>query len=161
MLKNKCIDYHCNKIIKTGYSCHECVTNPVFSGLILQKYNMNFLGNIIWIIFGGIFIFFEYIIGGLILCLTIVGIPFGLQCFKFAFVGLAPFGVRITDTSSNTGCLSTVMNIIWLICGGFWIALTHLFFGLLLCLTIVGIPFGRQHFKLMNLAFSPFGKSIS
>lgn len=122
---------------------------------------MNLIGNLIWIIFGGIFIFFEYIFGGLILCLTIVGIPFGLQCFKFAFVALAPFGVRITDTSSNTGCLSTIMNIIWLVFGGFWIALTHLFFGLLLCITIVGIPFGRQHFKLMNLAFSPFGKSIS
>ncbi|PTT02392.1 YccF domain-containing protein [Pedobacter sp. HMWF019] len=122
---------------------------------------MNLIGNIIWIIFGGFFIFLEYIFGGLILCLTIVGIPFGLQCFKFAFVGLAPFGVRITDTSSNTGCLSTIMNIIWLLFGGFWIALTHLFFGILLCLTIIGIPFGRQHFKLMNLAFSPFGKSIS
>jgi len=122
---------------------------------------MNFIGNILWIIFGGIFIFFEYLIGGFILCLTIVGIPFGLQCFKFAFVGLAPFGVQITDTSSNTGCLSTIMNIIWLLCGGIWIALTHLFFGTLLCLTVIGIPFGRQHFKLMNLAFTPFGKSIS
>lgn len=122
---------------------------------------MNLLGNIIWIIFGGIFIFFQYIFGGLILCLTIVGIPFGLQCFKFAIVGLAPFGVKITDTASNTGCLSTIMNIIWLIFGGIWIVLTHLFFGILLCITIVGIPWGRQHFKLMNLAFSPFGKSLN
>jgi len=121
---------------------------------------MNLLGNLIWIIFGGIFIFFEYLIGGLILCLTIVGIPFGIQCFKIAFVGLAPFGIRITDTTSNTGCLSTIMNIIWFVFGGFWIVLTHLFFGILLCITIVGIPFGRQHFKLMNLAFTPFGKSI-
>ncbi|EOR93014.1 hypothetical protein ADIARSV_3814 [Arcticibacter svalbardensis MN12-7] len=122
---------------------------------------MNFIGNIIWIVFGGIFIFFEYLFGGIILCLTIVGIPFGLQCFKLAIVGLAPFGVQINNTSSNTGCLSTMMNIIWLVFGGVWVLLTHLFFGLLLCLTIVGIPFGRQHFKLMNLAFSPFGKSIN
>lgn len=122
---------------------------------------MSFLGNIIWIIFGGIFIFFQYIFGGLVLCLTIVGIPFGLQCFKFAIVGLAPFGVKISDTSSNVGCLSTIMNIIWLIFGGIGIVLTHLLFGLLFCITIVGIPFGLQHFKLMNLAFSPFGKSIS
>lgn len=122
---------------------------------------MSFLGNIIWIIFGGIFIFFQYIFGGLVLCLTIVGIPFGIQCFKFAIVGLAPFGVEITDTSSNIGCLSTIMNIIWLIFGGISIVLTHLLFGLLFCITIVGIPFGLQHFKLMNLAFSPFGKSIS
>lgn len=122
---------------------------------------MSFIGNIIWIIFGGIFIFFQYIFGGLVLCLTIVGIPFGIQCFKFAIVGLAPFGVQIKDTSSNIGCLSTVMNIIWLVFGGIWIVLTHLVFGLLFCITIVGIPFGLQHFKLMNLAFSPFGKSIS
>ena len=122
---------------------------------------MSFIGNIIWIIFGGIFIFFQYIFGGLVLCLTIVGIPFGIQCFKFASVGLAPFGVKITDTSSNVGCLSTIMNIIWLVFGGIWIVLTHLVFGLLFCITIVGIPFGRQHFKLMNLAFSPFGKSIN
>jgi uncharacterized membrane protein YccF (DUF307 family) len=122
---------------------------------------MSFIGNIIWVIFGGIFIFFQYIFGGLVLCLTIVGIPFGIQCFKFAIVGLAPFGVEITDTSSNIGCLSTVMNLIWLVFGGFWIVLTHLLFGLLFCVTVVGIPFGLQHFKLMNLAFSPFGKSIS
>lgn len=122
---------------------------------------MSFIGNIIWIVFGGIFIFFQYIFGGIVLCLTIVGIPFGIQCFKFAIVGLAPFGVKITDTSSNIGYLSTIMNIIWLIFGGFWIVLTHLLFGLLFCITIVGIPFGLQHFKLMNLAFSPFGKSIS
>jgi len=122
---------------------------------------MSFLGNIIWIIFGGIFIFFQYLFGGLVLCLTIVGIPFGIQCFKFAIVGLAPFGVKITDTSSNIGCLSTVMNIIWLVFGGIWIVLTHLVFGLLLCITVIGIPFGLQRFKLMNLAFSPFGKSIS
>lgn len=122
---------------------------------------MSFIGNIIWIVFGGIFIFFQYIFGGIVLCLTIVGIPFGIQCFKFAIVGLAPFGVKITYTSSNIGCLSTIMNIIWLIFGGFWIVLTHLLFGLLFCITIVGIPFGLQHFKLMNLAFSPFGKSIS
>ncbi|TDO22312.1 YccF domain-containing protein [Pedobacter duraquae] len=122
---------------------------------------MNLLGNLIWIICGGIFIFFEYLIGGLILCATIIGIPFGIQCFKIAIVGLAPFGVRITDTSYNTGCLSTIMNIIWFVFGGFWVVLTHLFFGIFLCLTIVGIPFGRQHFKLMNLAFTPFGKSIS
>jgi len=141
----------------------ELITNFVTIGQfsILNPKKMNFIGNIIWIIFGGIFIFLEYIFGGLILCLTIVGIPFGIQCFKFAIVGLMPFGVKITDTSSNTGCLSTIMNIIWIVFGGFWIALTHLFFGILLCITIIGIPFGRQHFKLMNLAFTPFGKSIS
>lgn len=121
---------------------------------------MSFIGNLIWVIFGGIFIFFEYIFGGLILCLTIVGIPFGIQCFKVAIVGLAPFGVKIRDTSNPVGCLSTVMNIIWLVFGGIWIVLTHLGLGILFCITIVGIPFGLQHFKLMNLAFSPFGKSI-
>jgi len=122
---------------------------------------MNLIGNIIWIIFGGLLIFFQYIFGGLILCLTIVGIPFGIQCFKFAIVGLAPFGVKITHNAYGVGCLSTIMNIIWLIFGGLSIVLTHLVFGLLLCITVIGIPFGLQHFKLMSLAFSPFGKSIS
>lgn len=121
---------------------------------------MNFIGNLIWIIFGGFFIFLEYVIGGLVLCLTIVGIPFGIQLFKLATASLAPFGSKITHTPTSTGCLSTIMNILWIVIGGVWVALTHFFFGVLLCITIIGIPFGKQHFKLMGLAFTPFGKAI-
>lgn len=118
---------------------------------------MTFIGNLIWIVCGGIFTFFEYMLIGLLLCITIIGIPFGLQCFKLAFVSLAPFGVEFKDDSTSD--LSTLLNILWVVVAGLWIALTHLFFGILLCITIVGIPFGRQHFKLMSVAFTPFGKS--
>lgn len=121
---------------------------------------MNIIGNLIWVVFGGFFIFLEYLIGGLILCLTIVGIPFGLQLFKIAIASLFPFGSVVTQKPESTGCLYTLMNILWIVFGGIWVALTHLVFGLLFCITIIGIPFGLQHFKLMALAFTPFGKSI-
>jgi uncharacterized membrane protein YccF (DUF307 family) len=121
---------------------------------------MNLLGNIVWLIFGGLVVFVEYIVAGLILCLTIVGIPFGMQCFKIGLLSLAPFGREIRDSPTDKGCLSTVFNIIWIVVGGIWIALTHLFFGILLAITIIGLPFARQHFKLMSLSFTPFGKEI-
>jgi len=122
---------------------------------------MNLIGNIIWIVFGGFLIFFEYLIGGLILCLTIVGIPFGIQCFKLAVVAIAPFGMEFQNTSRPSGCISTLLNILWIFCGGIWIALTHLLLGILFCITIIGIPFGMQHFKLMTLAFTPFGQEYN
>jgi uncharacterized membrane protein YccF (DUF307 family) len=121
---------------------------------------MKILGNLIWLIFGGFEIFLEYMIAGLILCVTIVGIPFGLQAFKLGILALWPFGQTIQYKQFAPGCLSTLMNLIWLICGGILISLTHLFFGIILCITIVGIPFGRQHFKMTSLALAPFGKSL-
>lgn len=121
---------------------------------------MSLLGNLVWIIFGGLFVSFGYVLGGLVLCLTIVGIPFGLQLFKIGVASLAPFGMQIHENPTGTGCLSTFMNILWLLCGGVWVAVTHLVFGLLLCITIIGLPFGRQHFKLMGLALTPFGKEL-
>ena len=121
---------------------------------------MSFLGNVIWLVFGGLLIFFEYLVGGLVLCLTIIGIPFGLQSFKLAQVALWPFDQKIEMQEWAPGCLSTIMNIIWLIVAGFWIALTHLFFGILLGITIIGIPWAKQHFKLMSLAITPFGRKL-
>jgi uncharacterized membrane protein YccF (DUF307 family) len=122
---------------------------------------MSILGNIIWFVFGGVLIFLEYIISGLLLCLTIVGIPFGVQCIKLSLLGLTPFGRTITQGDSGSGCLAVLMNIIWILIGGIWIALTHLILGILFGITIVGIPFAKQHFKLASLALSPFGKRIS
>lgn len=87
-------------------------------------------------------------------------IPFGLQTLKLAILALWPFGSRVVDEGNSGGCLSLIMNIIWIFVGGFWICLTHLGFGLLLCITIIGIPFGMQHFKMAALALAPFGKSI-
>ena len=121
---------------------------------------MSILGNIIWLLFGGLMIAVEYFIAGAALCLTIVGIPFGWQSFKMGLLSLWPFGCRVVDAPGQPGCLSTVMNIIWIFIGGIWIALSHLFWGVILCITLVGIPFGKQHFKLMALSFTPFGKNI-
>ena len=121
---------------------------------------MRLLGNIIWLVCGGIIAFIGYIIGGITLCLTIIGIPFGIQVFKLAEVSLWPFNKSFELGEGQPGCLSTIMNLIWLIVSGWWIVLTHLVFGLLLAITIVGIPWARQHFKLMSLAITPFGRRV-
>jgi len=121
---------------------------------------MKLLGNIIWLIFGGLLTAIEYVIASLCLMITIIGIPFGLQTMKLALLTLWPFGAKVTDTNSS-GCLSIVMNIFWLIFGGLCICLTHLLFGIILYITIIGIPFGYQHFKLAKLALTPFGKNIT
>jgi len=121
---------------------------------------MNFLGNLIWLVFGGLLAALGYIIGGFVLCLTIVGIPFGIQCFKIASLELWPFGRQVVPAGGSTGCLSLLCNIIWLLCGGLYTAIVHLFFAALLAITIIGIPFARQHLKLMELSLMPFGKAI-
>lgn len=121
---------------------------------------MSTLGNLIWLIFGGFLVFLEYMVAGFLLCITIIGIPFGLQAFKLAMLALWPFGKRIELHDSAPGCLSTLMNLLWLIIGGIWIALTHLVFGILLSITIIGFPWGKQHFKLLSLALTPFGRKI-
>jgi uncharacterized membrane protein YccF (DUF307 family) len=121
---------------------------------------MNFIGNLIWLICGGLFAAVGYIVGGFVLCVTIVGIPFGLQCFKLAGLMLWPFGKRIVSTGSGMGCLSLICNIIWLVCGGLYTAMVHLVFAVLLTITIIGIPFARQHLKLMELSLMPFGKVV-
>jgi uncharacterized membrane protein YccF (DUF307 family) len=121
---------------------------------------MKIVGNIIWVIFGGFMIALEYFIAGFLLMITVIGIPFGIQSFKLGILALWPFGSKVTDTENSDGCLSLAMNIIWIIIGGLWIAITHLFWGVLFCLTVIGIPFGKQHFKLVHLALFPFGKKI-
>lgn len=121
---------------------------------------MNTLGNLIWLIFGGFFIALEYLIGGVILCVTIIGIPFGFQAFKLAGLALWPFGKDTQVVARQAGCLNTLFNVIWIILAGFWIFLTHLFWGILFAITIIGIPFARQHFKLAVLAITPFGREI-
>ena len=121
---------------------------------------MSILGNILWLILGGIVIFLEYIIGGVFLCLTIVGIPFGVQCFKLAVLALLPFGKEVTPGPRGMGCLSVVMNIVWIIIFGLAIALSHVLWALLCAITVIGLPFAVQHMKLARLAFTPFGLEI-
>ncbi|MCD4731870.1 MAG: YccF domain-containing protein [Bacteroidales bacterium] len=121
---------------------------------------MRLLGNIIWLVFGGIFIAIEYVISSFLLMITIIGIPFGLQTLKLATLALWPFGTTHVTTENATGCVATIMNIIWLLIGGIWIALSHAIFGLFFYITIIGIPFGKQHFKLASIALAPFGKDV-
>lgn len=122
---------------------------------------MKLLGNIIWLLFGGLLIAVEYVISGLLLCITIIGIPFGLQVFKLASLALWPFGRDTVVRPQDDGCLSAFMNLLWWIIGGIWIALSHLVLGVLFCITIIGIPFGMQHFKLMKVALTPFGRTVT
>jgi uncharacterized membrane protein YccF (DUF307 family) len=121
---------------------------------------MRLLGNLIWLIFGGIIIAIEYFAGSIVLMITIVGIPFGIQTLKMGALAVWPFGRDTRVHTRASGCLYIIMNILWLLTGGLWIAITHAFFGLLLCITIIGIPFGLQHFKLTAIALSPFGRDI-
>lgn len=119
---------------------------------------MSLIGNILWIILGGgLLIFIEYVLGGVVLCLTIIGIPFGLECFKIAMLGLLPFGKEVTTTPKGIGCIALVLNILWIITFGLAIAVTHVILAALLAITIIGIPFAIQHLKLARLAFTPFG----
>ena len=121
---------------------------------------MKTLGNIIWLLFGGIIIALEYLIASIVLIITIIGIPFGIQTLKLAGLALWPFGKEVVHVQGASGCLSTLMNVLWILVGGIWISITHLLFGVLLAITIIGIPFAQQHFKLAGLALTPFGKDI-
>ena len=121
---------------------------------------MKLLGNIVWWIFGGLLTAVEYFVASAILMLTIVGIPFGLQTLKIGMMTLMPFNMTIKESKKANGFISLLMNIIWFLVGGIWIALTHLFFGVLLAITIIGIPFAKQHFKLASISLSPFGKEV-
>lgn len=121
---------------------------------------MGCLMNILWLLFGGILTAIEYLISSLLLMITIVGIPFGMQTLKMASLALWPFGREVRSGSRSDGCLYVLMNVLWILLGGIWICLSHLVFGAVLCITIIGIPFGLQHFKLASVALMPFGKDI-
>ena len=122
---------------------------------------MKLIGNVIWTLFGGFIVVIYYFVVGLLFCLTIVGIPFGLQLMKMAGFALWPFGREILPGPKDSGCLSVVMNVIWILLGGVEIALIHLILGVVYCVTLIGIPFGLQHFKMAYLALVPFGKIVA
>ena len=121
---------------------------------------MKVLGNIIWVLFGGLKMACLYILSSVALMLTIIGIPFGLQTIKLGLLALWPFGAEVV-TRPESGCLNTFMNIFWLLLGGIIIVVLHLLLGLFFCITIIGIPFGLQHFKLAQIAVTPFGREIT
>ena len=122
---------------------------------------LRLLLNILWITLGGSFIIaLQYLLGGALLCLTIVGIPFGMQCFKIGWLSLLPFGRKVVERPTAGGCLETCMNILWLVVGGVWIAISHLVLAFWCAISIIGIPFALQHLKLAALSLTPFGKEI-
>ena len=118
---------------------------------------MSLLGNIVFFVFGGFIIATAYVLGGILLCLTIVGIPFGFQCFKLAGGVLAPFGREVVQTEPPAGALSLILNIIWIILPGLELAIMHLILAALFAVTIIGFPLAVQHMKLVKVALLPFG----
>ena len=120
---------------------------------------MKVLGNILWLILGGLASALLWAVIGLLLCITIIGIPFGVQCFKIAGLVLWPFGREVR--AGAFGLMGTLGNVFWILICGIELCIVHFIWGLLLCVTIVGIPFGLQHFKLAKLALVPFGAEIT
>ena len=115
--------------------------------------------NVLWLILAGLWMALAYLVAGVLMCITIIGIPFGVQAFKLAGYALWPFGRTLVPTQRHGG-LSVIGNILWFILAGWWLALGHLFTGILLCLTIIGIPLGVASFKMAGAALVPFGKEI-
>lgn len=116
--------------------------------------------NLIWLILAGVWLAIGYLIAGAILCITIIGIPFGMQAFKLAGYALWPFGRALVPSAGRNRGLSIIGNILWFILAGWWLALEHLAVGILLCLTIIGIPLGVACFKMAGAALVPFGKEV-
>lgn len=118
---------------------------------------MSFLGNVIWFLVAGFWQGLSWTVAGLLWSITIIGLPIGRQCFKFASLSFAPFG---KDVELGGGAISMLLNLVWLLVSGIWLALESAVLGLILCVTIIGIPFGKQCFKLARLALMPFGARI-
>ena len=119
---------------------------------------MRIIGNIIWIVFGGLLSYLAWVLAGILWCVTIIGIPVGLQCFKLASISLDPFGKEIVY--EDEGPASLLLNILWLIFGGIEMAIGNAIIGAILCITIVGIPWGKQYFKIAKLSLMPFGAQV-
>ena len=116
--------------------------------------------NVLWVVFSGFWLFCAYLLAGVIQCITIIGIPFGIQSFKLAGFALWPFGRSVVRRSGASTSLSVVGNVVWFILSGLWLAIAHAVLGVLLCITIIGIPLGLVNFKMIPLALTPFGKDI-
>lgn len=121
---------------------------------------MSLIGNLIWLIFGGLLSGLAWILAGLGLCLTIVGIPFGVQAMKIGAATLAPFGKEVRELPDANGVLRIVFNLIWLVLFGWELAIAHFLWACILAITIVGLPFAKQHIKLIPLSLLPFGRTL-
>lgn len=121
---------------------------------------MRTLGNILWLIFGGLPMAIAYAFAGLVMFVLIVTIPFGVQAFKLAGFALWPFGRVMVEIPGKGGCLNIFGNIIWVVFAGIWLAIGHIIWAVLLALTIIGIPFAVANVKLAGAALVPFGRTI-
>lgn len=121
---------------------------------------MSTLGNIVWLIFGGLGTAVGYITMGLGYCLTLIGIPWGIQAIKLGIATLWPFGMEVSERRDAGGVMELIANVIWVIVAGWAIVLHHLLWAFLLAITVVGLPFAVQHLKLVPLALFPFGKEL-
>ena len=121
---------------------------------------MSILGNLVWFILGGFILGLVYMFVGLLFCITVVGIPFGYQLIKIGMLAMFPFGQEPQFPPISMGCLSLVFNVVWIVFGGIELVIAHLVLGAIFCVTIIGIPFGMQHFKLAKLALLPFGQDV-
>ena len=119
---------------------------------------MSVLGNILWLIFGGLLSAIGWFLAGVFCCITVIGIPVGLQCFKFAQMVFLPFGTQIEYGTLGSG--SIILNVIWILFCGWELALGSVALGIACCITIIGVPFGIQHFKFAGLALMPFGATM-
>ncbi|WP_330466491.1 YccF domain-containing protein [Streptomyces longwoodensis] len=115
--------------------------------------------NVIWLVLSGFWLFLAYLAAGLILCITIIGIPFGVAAFRIGVYALWPFGYTTVERR-DAGAPSCVGNVLWLVLAGWWLALGHIVTALLLCITIIGIPFGVANFKLIPVSLFPLGREI-
>jgi uncharacterized membrane protein YccF (DUF307 family) len=132
----------------------------IIDGAVFSVTPMSLLGNVIWLIFGGFFAGLGYIIGGLSLCLTIIGIPFGIQTIKIGIATMTPFGREIVEIEKSNETLALIFNVIWVVLFGWEIAIAHLVSAAILAITIIGIPFAAQHIKLLSLSIWPFGRTL-
>lgn len=121
---------------------------------------MRIIGNVLWLVFGGLEAAIGYFTGSLAMACTIIGLPVAFQTFKIGLLCLWPFGAEIEDTDSLDGCIRVPLNVLWIIMGGLWAWFMHIIFGVLLFITIIGIPFAKQHFKMARLSLAPFGKRV-
>ncbi|MEV6608680.1 YccF domain-containing protein [Kutzneria sp. NPDC051319] len=120
---------------------------------------MKTLLNLIWLVLSGFWMALGYAVAGVICCVLIITIPFGIASFRMASYALWPFGCTLVDKPS-AGAGAVLGNIIWLVVAGWWLALGHLVTGFLLCVTVIGIPFGVANFKLIPVSLLPLGKQI-
>jgi len=120
---------------------------------------LSLLGNILWFLLGGLWMGLEWLITGLLFCLTIIGIPYGIACFRIAQFAFFPFGKTVVP-SENAGACTFVLNVIWIIFAGIWLWISAVIAGLFFCLTIIGIPFGIACFRIAKVSFAPLGKKV-